>query len=84
MRTSVSIILAALILAGTFAWLFRYEPVYGPEGLPMRLDRWTGDVVMCATKVGTGQINIGCPSSATVVSETPPAQTVVSKTPTKP
>lgn len=48
MPTSVSIVVASLIIAASVLFIFRWEIVGGSDPLEVhRLDRWTGDVTAC-------------------------------------
>jgi len=45
-HSPITIIVAALIIAGSMAVLFRWHVISSSIGL-QRLDRWTGEVVAC-------------------------------------
>lgn len=51
----VAIILAALVVAATFAWLFRFDVHVNDAGGVLRLDRWTGAITVCRT--ASGRVN---------------------------
>ncbi len=69
MRIPSSIIAGFLILAGAMAFLFRFEIVQGPGNLPLRLDRWTGELVACSAKTEPG--SLVCGNAWQVVSQRP-------------
>jgi len=55
MKTGGSIIIAALILAVAFRW----ETVID-HGIPIMLDRWTGQVVACHASKTPGSFGFDC------------------------
>lgn len=46
-QSTVTTIAGALILAGALLVAFRYDVNRTGSGLPVVLDRWTGQVVLC-------------------------------------
>jgi hypothetical protein len=48
MTTPVAILIAAVILAGTVAFVFRYEATTASVAAAHRLDRWTGKIQFCS------------------------------------
>lgn len=43
-------ILGALIIAGTLAWVLRYDIQPNATGAFWRLDRWTGQITLCVAQ----------------------------------
>jgi hypothetical protein len=52
MTTPVAILIGAIILAGTMAFVFRYDISPDSVSVAHRFDRWTGKIQLCAAQNG--------------------------------
>jgi hypothetical protein len=52
MTTPVTVVIAAIIIAGTMAFIFRYEIEPVSIGVTYKYDRWTGKLQQCAVQKG--------------------------------
>ena len=50
MTTPVAVVIAAVIIAGTMAFIFRYE--IEPVSVDVAYDRWTGKLQQCSVQKG--------------------------------
>jgi len=57
MNTGIAIIIAAIVLAVSVLFLFRWE-LSGP--VPLLLDRWTGKVVVCDVQSHDRPLQLNC------------------------
>jgi hypothetical protein len=52
MTTPVAVVIAAIIIAGTMAFIFRYEIEPVGIGVMYKYDRWTGKLQQCTVQKG--------------------------------